>query len=111
MSCALLFPCLFSLFSGKSSAWKILRKALEAVDGKKISTYVIDPKSLTKDELYGFLDSTTMEWTDGVFTSTIRNILDNHRGEQSRNHWASATQTLERQGETTRGGSDACTSQ
>jgi dynein heavy chain 1 len=72
---------------GKTSSWKILRQALESTEGKKISTYVIDPKALTKDELYGRLDSTTLEWTDGVFTHILRKILDNVRGEQSRNHW------------------------
>lgn len=56
-------------------------------ESKKISTYVIDPKALTKEELYGVLDSTTLEFTDGVFTSILRKILDNVRGEMQRTHW------------------------
>lgn len=55
--------------------------------GRKISTYHIDPKALSKEELYGALDSTTLEWRDGVFTGIIRKILDNVRGEQNREQW------------------------
>ena len=49
--------------------------------------YVIDPKAINKEELYGKLDSTTLEWTDGVFTQVLRKILDNARGESSKRHW------------------------
>lgn len=31
-------------------------------------SYIIDPVAIHKDDLYGKLDNTTMEWTDGVFT-------------------------------------------
>jgi dynein heavy chain 1 len=34
--------------------------------------YVIDPKAISKDQLYGTLDGTTLEWTDGIFTSLLR---------------------------------------
>ena len=73
--------------TGKTAAWKILRSALEQTTGRKISPYVIDPKALTKDELYGTLDSTTLEYSDGIFTAVLRRILDNVRGEQQRDHW------------------------
>ena len=49
--------------------------------------YVIDPKSITKDELYGRLDNTTLEWTDGVFTGILRKIKENVRGESNKRHW------------------------
>jgi dynein heavy chain 1 len=60
---------------------------MEKVDGMKGDTYVIDPKAMDKDSLYGTLDGTTMEWTDGVFTSLLRIILDNQKGESDRRHW------------------------
>ena len=41
---------------------------------------MIDPKALTKDQLYGNMDATTRERKDGVFTSILRKILDNARG-------------------------------
>jgi dynein heavy chain 1 len=73
--------------SGKSSAWRLLCESQDKVDGIKTEFYTIDPKSMSKDELYGSLDATTMEWTDGVFTHILRKIIDNLRGEQSKRHW------------------------
>ncbi len=73
--------------TGKSAAWKILLEALYLVDGIKGESYIIDPKAVNKDNLYGKLDHTTLDWTDGVFTGTLRKILDNQRGESSKRHW------------------------
>lgn len=72
---------------GKSSALNVLMKGLEKIDGKKGEMYIIDPKALDKFSLYGVLDGTTMEWTDGVFTSILRRILANQKGESDRRHW------------------------
>jgi dynein heavy chain 1 len=57
------------------------------VDKIKGETYVVDPKAISKDELYGRLDNTTMEWTDGVFTGILRKITENVRGEINKRHW------------------------
>lgn len=38
----------------------------------KVLYYVLNPKSITMDELYGAYDLTTMEWTDGVFSTLMR---------------------------------------
>ena len=73
--------------SGKSTAWKVLLEALERADGTKGEQYVIDPKAISKEELYGSLESTTLEWTDGVFTQTLRQILNDVRGESNKRHW------------------------
>ncbi|OZJ04271.1 hypothetical protein BZG36_02479 [Bifiguratus adelaidae] len=73
--------------SGKSSAWKILLKALEKVEGVEGVSYSIDPKAISKEALYGTLDPTTREWTDGLFTHTLRKIIDNVRGESTKRHW------------------------
>lgn len=72
---------------GKSAAWRVLLEALERKDNIKGESYIIDPKAISKDELYGRLDSTTAEWTDGVFTLSLRKIIDNHRGESAKRHW------------------------
>lgn len=72
---------------GKSAALRVLMKALEKVDGRKGDIYKIDPKAINKDTLYGTLDSTTLEWNDGVFTSLLRKIIDNQKGESERSHW------------------------
>ncbi|CEM16453.1 unnamed protein product [Vitrella brassicaformis CCMP3155] len=73
--------------SGKSTAWRLLIDAMTKVDGRKGESYVVDPKAVTKDELYGKLDPTTLEWTDGVFTDILRRILMSLRGEKDRRHW------------------------
>jgi len=72
---------------GKSAARKLLLEAMTVIDDIKGEAYVIDPKAISKDDLYGRLDSTTLEWTDGVFTGVLRKILDNARGESTRRHW------------------------
>jgi dynein heavy chain 1 len=72
---------------GKTKAWQTLMYAMEKTDKIKSESYVIDPKAINKDELYGKLDSTTLEWTDGVFTGVLRKITENQRGESSRRHW------------------------
>lgn len=73
--------------SGKSKALRVLMKGLEKINKKKGNVYIIDPKAMDKEGLYGVLDGTTMDWTDGVFTSLLRGILANQRGEADQQHW------------------------
>ncbi|CRG93244.1 dynein heavy chain, putative [Plasmodium gallinaceum] len=75
--------------TGKSSAWKILLDSLEALDNIKGLSYVIDAKSLDKEEIYGKLDNINLEWTDGVFTAILRKILYNsaQSGNPPKRHW------------------------
>jgi dynein heavy chain 1 len=72
---------------GKTAAWRVLLDCLERLDGVKGVPYVIDPKAIHKDDLYGKLDATTAEWTDGVFTQVLRRVIDNAKGESSKRHW------------------------
>ena len=72
---------------GKSAGWRVLLSALQKMDGIKGESYIIDPKAITKDELYGKLDDTTMSWTDGIFTHILRKIVENQRGESNKRHW------------------------
>lgn len=73
--------------SGKTHAWTSLLRAMESTDEIPIESYVLDPKAMTKEELYGTLDPTTHEWRDGLFTEILRNILNNVRGESLKRHW------------------------
>jgi dynein heavy chain 1, cytosolic len=72
---------------GKTAAWRLLLYSMDQVDGIKSEAYVVDPKAIIKDDLYGKLDSTTAEWTDGVFTGILRKVIENARGEMSKRHW------------------------
>ena len=58
--------------SGKSTAWRVLLKALQQLEGVEGVAHVIDPKSISKDALYGSMDPNTREWSDGLFTHTLR---------------------------------------
>ncbi|KAI5289468.1 hypothetical protein KEM54_003805 [Ascosphaera aggregata] len=73
--------------TGKSSAWKTLLEAMQRVEGVEGISHKIDSKVMSKEALYGSLDNTTREWTDGLFTGILRKIVDNLRGEDSKRHW------------------------
>lgn len=73
--------------SGKSSALQTVIRAIDTVNETESAEYVIDAKVMSKEALYGKLDTTTREWTDGVFTSIIRRISENVRGEARKRHW------------------------
>lgn len=73
---------------GKTTTWRLLHAAAKRAyfgGGEKpgkisschsggYSLQVIDPKLITTDRLYGVMDPTTREWTDGIFTKTIRDL-------------------------------------
>ena len=62
--------------TGKTAAWRTLIKALTRVDKVKGDFYVIDPKAISKNKLFGALDQNTLEWTDGIFTKLLRRFID-----------------------------------
>ena len=73
--------------SGKSSCIKILSRALSKVHSNETVFFSLDPKVMSKDDLFGHMDSTTREWTDGYLTAMLRKIMDNTRGESTRDYW------------------------
>lgn len=56
-------------------------KALERYEGIEGIAHVIDPKAISKENLYGTLDPNTREWKDGLFTSILRKTISNVRSE------------------------------
>ncbi|KAH3679918.1 hypothetical protein WICMUC_000661, partial [Wickerhamomyces mucosus] len=73
--------------SGKSVLWKYVLKALSMLENVESMHYVIDPKVLTKHELFGHLEPITREWVDGLLTSIIRKHNEDLRGELKKNSW------------------------
>ncbi|ODQ67358.1 hypothetical protein NADFUDRAFT_21086 [Nadsonia fulvescens var. elongata DSM 6958] len=73
--------------SGKSSVLETLLSSLDLIEEIKNIRYVIDAKVMSKESLYGTLDSTTGEWIDGLFTGILRKVSENLRGESLNRHW------------------------
>ncbi|KAK6589101.1 dynein heavy chain [Cryptosporidium xiaoi] len=61
--------------TGKTCIRNVLLEASDIVEGTKTHTYVIDPKTIDKESLFGRLNPVTLEWTDGVFTAILRRII------------------------------------
>ena len=59
---------------GKSTIWKLLHKA-NAKLGRKIPTYVMNPKAMPREQLLGHMDMDTREWFDGVLTASARKVV------------------------------------
>ncbi|XP_044749353.1 cytoplasmic dynein 2 heavy chain 1 [Coccinella septempunctata] len=53
--------------SGKSTIRNLLRKALLKM-GENVNQNVFNPKSITKNQLLGQVDSNTRQWNDGILT-------------------------------------------
>lgn len=43
--------------------------------GKKVVTYVMNPKSMPRERLLGHMDIDTREWADGVLTDAARKVV------------------------------------
>ncbi|XP_060645040.1 cytoplasmic dynein 2 heavy chain 1 [Drosophila nasuta] len=55
---------------GKSSILALLRQALTATMGTQLRVHTISPKSMSRVQLLGRLDTDTRQWLDGVLTHT-----------------------------------------
>ena len=71
--------------SGKSTILDLIMYALSVVTNVEHTKVLIDAKVLSKDEIYRKLDLVTRDWTDGLFTSVLRKMSENLRGELSKN--------------------------
>ncbi|EJD73854.1 cytoplasmic dynein 2 heavy chain 1, variant [Loa loa] len=60
--------------SGKSTIWKVLQKAMALIN-KPVKIYRINPKSMARQKLLGYMDIDTREWSDGVLTAAAREVV------------------------------------
>jgi dynein heavy chain len=44
--------------------WTTLQRTFKNL-GKKAVSYIVDPKSISNDELFGVINPATREWKDG----------------------------------------------
>ncbi len=59
---------------GKTTIWKILKNAYEKMN-VNIVTYVMNPKSMPREQLLGHMNHDTREFNDGVLTLSSRKVV------------------------------------
>ncbi|CAM9519636.1 unnamed protein product, partial [Chrysoparadoxa australica] len=74
-----------STMAGKSVAWKTLMNAKTSLskEGKEgfmpVTPFLINPKSITLNELYGAYDLATFEWADGILSTIFKSCAEDER--------------------------------
>lgn len=68
---------------GKTTAFNCVLDSLSQITGKKNITYRLDAKVLSKSSLFGYMNYTTMEWSDGILTSILRKVNGNTEADKS----------------------------
>jgi dynein heavy chain len=61
---------------GKTAIWRTLMKAQNNA-GEKTVYKPINPKAVTRNELYGYLHPQTREWKEGLVSVTFRDMANN----------------------------------
>eukprot|EP00899_Mesostigma_viride_P003607 jgi/Mesvir1/13247/Mv18980-RA.1 len=61
--------------TGRSEAIRTLARSITK-SGKKVTMRDINPKSITPQELYGYVNLATREWKDGQLSFTMRELKD-----------------------------------
>ena len=73
---------------GKTSCYQVLAAAQTSLAGKqdfvKTHPHILNPKSITQDQLYGAVDSSTGEWIDGIAAKIIGTSA---KDESADKHW------------------------
>lgn len=68
-------------FSGKTTLYKVLAQVLKIIkstnekEESSVHKIVVNPKSLTIEQMYGFFDENN-EWNDGILATTYRNFAN-----------------------------------
>eukprot|EP00741_Cyanophora_paradoxa_P005992 tig00000955_g5810.t1 len=60
---------------GKTQVWKTLQRA-QAKLGEKTVASCLNPKSVTRNELYGYISQATREWKDGLISQIFRDMAN-----------------------------------
>ena len=60
---------------GKSELIKVLSKA-ENIHGEKSTINALNPKSVSRNELYGYIHPATREWKDGLLSQIFRDLAN-----------------------------------
>jgi len=78
-----------STLSGKSTVWQLLARTLKRLKQEKgedkfksVSYEVLNPMSVTINELFGYIDPNTAEWNEGVLSSLMAKICKSETTEE-----------------------------
>uniref|UniRef100_A0A8C9Y7F2 Dynein axonemal heavy chain 6 n=1 Tax=Sander lucioperca TaxID=283035 RepID=A0A8C9Y7F2_SANLU len=73
---------------GKTTVYSILADTLETLQGTEhkannpfyqhVRTYILNPKSVTMGELYGEVNTLTLEWRDGLMALSVRDAVSDN---------------------------------
>ena len=73
---------------GKTQTYKMLAHAMSALKGQgdyqKVHYHILNPKSITMEQLYGGLDPATNEWNDGIAAILVS---ESSKDETLDKHW------------------------
>jgi len=73
---------------GKTSNYRVLAEAMTSLHGKdpfrKVTTHILNPKSINMGQLYGEFNEQTHEWTDGILAYIVRETVKDQSDEK---HW------------------------
>ncbi|CAF1186132.1 unnamed protein product [Adineta steineri] len=61
--------------TGKSQIWKTLNR-LYSNQKRRPVAIDLDPKAVTNNELFGFMNPSTREWKDGLFSTIMRDLAN-----------------------------------
>lgn len=73
--------------AGKTTCWKVLKNCLNTLNEKepikypKVKFEVLNPKAVTINELFGYVNA-TMEWNDGVLSSMMSRLCKDETMDQ-----------------------------
>lgn len=59
---------------GKTTIWQILQLAYKKM-GKEVKVHVMNPKSMPRTQLLGYMDHNTREFNEGVLTESARQVI------------------------------------
>lgn len=60
---------------GKSKVWTTLQRTYKNL-GRKPTSVILDPKSVSNDELFGIINPATREWKDGAWSQPFCGITN-----------------------------------